>query len=73
MSAESTEYFSQTRSELLPLVPDQISRTLDVGCGGGVFSEALKRVRNIEARSIEMSNVAAGVATTRLRPTWMPS
>lgn len=38
-------YHTNARPEMLPFVPAGARRILDVGCGAGVFAEALKRER----------------------------
>ena len=57
------EYFKHSRREVLPFVPAQRRRVLEVGCGEGWFAGSLTGVE--EAWGIEPSE-AAEVARTRL-------
>jgi 2-polyprenyl-3-methyl-5-hydroxy-6-metoxy-1,4-benzoquinol methylase len=51
---------------MLPLVPAQCRRVLDVGCGAGGFGESLKRIREIEVWGIEPVKSAAEQAASKL-------
>lgn len=53
MTVKSTEYYQCDRSEVLPFVPEAVSKVLDVGCGAGVFAAAIKKTRNAEVWGIE--------------------
>jgi 2-polyprenyl-3-methyl-5-hydroxy-6-metoxy-1,4-benzoquinol methylase len=46
------QYYSYSRKEMLEFVPDNVTRSLEVGCGIGNFSSFLKK-RNIETWGIE--------------------
>jgi 2-polyprenyl-3-methyl-5-hydroxy-6-metoxy-1,4-benzoquinol methylase len=58
--SKPTDYFEQSRFEMLRFVPPDCQRVLDVGCGKGNFGEALKQSRKIEVWGIEP--VASAVA-----------
>lgn len=55
-----SDYFEYARPEMLPFVPPECRRALDVGCGQGNFGELLKKNRPVEVWGIEP--VAAAVA-----------
>ena len=58
----TSPYHHTGRSEMARLVPDRVSRLLDVGCNTGAFGEGLKRSRSIEVWGIEPNAVAAARA-----------
>jgi 2-polyprenyl-3-methyl-5-hydroxy-6-metoxy-1,4-benzoquinol methylase len=64
--AKSADYFEWTREEMLPFVPINCRRVLDVGCGGGGFGELLKRTRKVEVWGIEAVKSAAQKAAGKL-------
>lgn len=60
-------YFTQTRWDLIELVPGTANRVLEIGCGGGNTGEALKRVgKAIEVVGIEQDAGAARWAGDKL-------
>jgi 2-polyprenyl-3-methyl-5-hydroxy-6-metoxy-1,4-benzoquinol methylase len=59
-------YFEQSRPEMLPFVPSDCKRVLDVGCGRGNFGQALKQERKIEVWGLEPVAAAAAEAATKL-------
>ncbi|HLD98904.1 MAG TPA: class I SAM-dependent methyltransferase [Bdellovibrionota bacterium] len=59
-------YYSNYRSELMPFVPERLTRALDVGCGDGTFGMALKQSRPFEVWGIEPVAAAAKIAGSRL-------
>lgn len=59
-------YFEAVRSEMLPFVPSDCKRVLDVGCGRGNFGKLLKQTRPVEVWGIEPVAAAAVVAATQL-------
>jgi 2-polyprenyl-3-methyl-5-hydroxy-6-metoxy-1,4-benzoquinol methylase len=63
---KSGDYFLETRPEMLPFVPLECRRILDVGCGSGGFGQTLKRDRTVEVWGIEPVSTAAATAATRL-------
>jgi 2-polyprenyl-3-methyl-5-hydroxy-6-metoxy-1,4-benzoquinol methylase len=64
--SKPADYFEHTRFEMLPFVPANCRRVLDVGCGQGNFGEALKRDRKIEVWGLEPVASAAAEAATKL-------
>lgn len=63
---KAEEYFEETRPEMLPFVPTDCGRVLDVGCGSGGFGETLKRSRTVEVWGVEPVAKAAAAAASRL-------
>ena len=63
---QELNYFSQTRSEMLPFIPKNIKTVLDVGCGEGAFSHILKQNLNIEAWGIEYNKEVVEIAKQKL-------
>ncbi|MEN9918634.1 MAG: hypothetical protein RL662_1070 [Bacteroidota bacterium] len=63
---ETPDYYSYQRSELYPFIPQDIDRTLDVGCASGIFSEYLKKHRGCETWGIEVQTEVAEIAKTKL-------
>jgi len=59
-------YYSQTRSELLSLIPGSAKRILEVGCGEGVLGESLLRRGADTVVGIELDPAAASEARRRL-------
>ena len=39
-----TDYYTQSRPEILPLIPKTASTLLDIGCAEGLFGESVKRL-----------------------------
>lgn len=63
---QNEDYYSYSRKELFPFIPQQIKHSLDVGCARGLFSENLKKEKNPETWGIEMVADVAKIAKTRL-------
>jgi 2-polyprenyl-3-methyl-5-hydroxy-6-metoxy-1,4-benzoquinol methylase len=61
-----SDYFQCPRPEMLPFVPADCRRVLDVGCAEGAFGESLKRTRGIEVWGVEPVKSAAATAMTKL-------
>jgi 2-polyprenyl-3-methyl-5-hydroxy-6-metoxy-1,4-benzoquinol methylase len=59
-------YFEQARAEMLPFVPADCKRVLDVGCSQGNFGKTLKQSRQVEIWGIEPVASAAALAATKL-------
>ena len=59
-------YFECARPEMLPFVPADCRRMLDVGCGIGAFGELVKQNRKIEIWGLEPVKAAAAKASARL-------
>jgi 2-polyprenyl-3-methyl-5-hydroxy-6-metoxy-1,4-benzoquinol methylase len=64
--AKAADYFRYPRPEMVPFVPAQCRRMLDVGCADGTFGEVLKRTRGIEVWGVEPTKAAAATARTKL-------
>lgn len=58
-------YYTQSRSEMLPFIPNQANRLLDIGCGAGIFLEQLKKEKRT-LLGIEMNTKAAAEAQKRI-------
>lgn len=64
-------YYDTARREILPWLPDQVSRLLDVGCGSGATTAAIKEVRGVTwAGGIEYVAEVASQAQTRFDRVW---
>ena len=59
-------YFECSRPELLPFIPKNARKVLDVGCGAAQFSGALKKLRAVEVWGVEMNQSASEVARGRI-------
>jgi 2-polyprenyl-3-methyl-5-hydroxy-6-metoxy-1,4-benzoquinol methylase len=58
------EYFSSTRREILPLLPEKSGRVLELGCGQGATISWLKQLGRVEESwGIELMESAAAVAS----------
>jgi 2-polyprenyl-3-methyl-5-hydroxy-6-metoxy-1,4-benzoquinol methylase len=66
LSAKPEGYYTQTRAEMLPFIPKDAKRILDVGCGEGRFGQQLKGKLNAEVWGVEMFEAAAEIARQRL-------
>lgn len=60
------KYYANPRREMLPFIPPEVKRVLEVGCGVGEFASLLKKERNIEVWGIEINKEAADRAMTKL-------
>ena len=61
------EYFIYTRKEILPLIPDVVSKVLDIGCGAGNTLAWIKSLRNcVWVGGVELSSDAAMQARQKL-------
>jgi SAM-dependent methyltransferase len=64
--AKREDYFCVPRTEMLPYVPEECKKILDVGCGTGAFGYAIKQQRSVEVWGVEPDPVAATRATKNL-------
>ena len=63
---QDTNYYSSIRQEIYPYIPQNIRKTLDVGCGSGEFSKFLKTERDVETWGIEMVESVAEKAKNNI-------
>lgn len=59
-------YYYGEKAEILPFIPSDIKKTLDIGCASGSFSAQLKKIYNAETWGIEMVEKVATIAKNRL-------
>jgi len=57
MESSQTEYFRNRRPEMIPFIPGEAARILEVGCGGGDFAEHLRGIRAESGRPVEIWGV----------------
>ncbi|HXU21684.1 MAG TPA: class I SAM-dependent methyltransferase [Verrucomicrobiae bacterium] len=60
------DYFTVERQEMLPFLPPNCRRLLDVGCGAGAFGEMVKRKKKVEVWGVEPVSSVAAEASTKL-------
>jgi len=60
------DYYEQPRSEMLPFLPVQCRRVLEVGCGSGVFGETVRTKLGAEVWGVEPESAVAALAERRL-------
>ena len=64
--SKPADYFALGRNEMLPFLPADCRRLLDVGCGAGVFGQTVKQTREVEVWGVEPVPSAAVKASARL-------
>jgi 2-polyprenyl-3-methyl-5-hydroxy-6-metoxy-1,4-benzoquinol methylase len=64
--AKSADYFTLVRQEMLPFLPSDCRRLLDVGCGAGIFGEMVKRRKKVEVWGVEPLSSVAAKASVKL-------
>jgi 2-polyprenyl-3-methyl-5-hydroxy-6-metoxy-1,4-benzoquinol methylase len=62
----NSPYYTNPRADLKHLIPREVKRALDVGCGAGAFGAVLKASRGAEVWGVECRADVADVASTRL-------
>ena len=62
----STDYFGQTRLEIISFVPKDINSILDIGCGNGSFLKLIKEQTGAETWGIEMVTEVAENAKNKV-------
>lgn len=65
-SSKGEKYFSSERREMIPFIPTSAKFILEVGCGNGYFSQALKSEREVHITGIEPHLEAATAASAIL-------
>jgi 2-polyprenyl-3-methyl-5-hydroxy-6-metoxy-1,4-benzoquinol methylase len=55
-------YYSHTREEVLPFLPQRIAKLLDVGCGAGAFGRLVKERWGAQVWGLEINAAAAAAA-----------
>jgi 2-polyprenyl-3-methyl-5-hydroxy-6-metoxy-1,4-benzoquinol methylase len=63
--SKPSEYYSGIREEMIPYIPLNVSKILEIGCGEGNFGAALKK-DGVEVWGIEYSHEEATVAQSKL-------
>jgi 2-polyprenyl-3-methyl-5-hydroxy-6-metoxy-1,4-benzoquinol methylase len=67
----SDRYYDSPRREILPWLPERVVRLLDVGCGSGATTAAVRDARGVEwAGGIEFVDAVAERAEARLDRVW---
>ena len=67
----SARYYDTPRREVLPWLPQKVARMLDVGCGAGATTAAVREARAVEwAGGIEYVDEVAAQAEARLDRVW---
>ena len=70
-AAQAQVYYSHTRKEVTPLMPQKASRVLEIGCGTGATISYLKQQNLCSwAAGIEISPVAAEMAKQTVDVVW---
>lgn len=67
---DASAYYDTLRPEVLALVPTQINRALDVGCGHGALGRAIKARQNAEVHGVELAEHSAAIASSHLDRVW---
>ena len=63
---DTSDYYRQSRSEMLAFIPRETGRLLDIGCGEGYFGAAVKSaLPGCETWGVEANEVAAAGAASR--------
>lgn len=64
-------YYNETRSDILPFVPQNIHSLLDIGCSRGGFAAIVKKAINCRVAGIEMNRYEAKSAKEILDALWI--
>jgi len=62
-NSSNNEYYRHQRREMMPFLPLQFDRVLELGCGEGAFGAAVKDQCNAEVWGIEIHSDAAAIAS----------
>ena len=64
-------YYDNERPEILPHLPDDCSRVLDIGCGQGRVTEGVARIRQVDwSGGVELMPEAATEAAKHMSRVW---
>ena len=66
VSQTNSTYFTNTRKDVLPFIPQTCRALLDIGCGAGEFGALVKRTMNTEVWGVDINEQAAQLATRKL-------
>ncbi len=66
MMVKPDGYYANIRNEMLPYIPKNPKRVLEIGCGEGLFGEKLKELYGCEVWGIELFPESAAVAKKNL-------
>lgn len=64
-------YYSETRSDILPFVPQNIQSLLDIGCSRGGFAATVKKTFSCRVAGIEINRHEAETAKEILDAVWI--
>lgn len=59
---KESQYYASDRFDVMALIPDDVRKVLDVGCGYGNMAKRLKEERGIEVIGIEKEERAVNIA-----------
>lgn len=66
LSSRPARYYQQSREAMLKYIPENVKKTLELGCADGNFSELVKTNFGAECWGIEINPEVAEVAATKL-------
>jgi len=64
--SKSEVYYQNPRDEMLNYIPKNVKKTLEFGCGCGLFSELVKKELNAECWGVEIEEKYAKIAAEKL-------
>ncbi len=65
-NAVSSDYYADSRKEMLPYIPPQIKRLLDLGCNKGAFGYLIKLLFGAEVWGIDLDKDFGALAQKKL-------
>ena len=63
---KSDFYYQNPREEMFRFIPKNVQRTLEIGCGTGLFSELVKKELHAECWGVEIEEKCAKIAAEKL-------
>ncbi|MEA3305807.1 MAG: class I SAM-dependent methyltransferase [Candidatus Omnitrophota bacterium] len=63
---KNSKYYENDRKDIIALLPNEVKRVLNVGCGFGLMGKRLGEERGIEVVGIENQEEAAGIARANI-------